>query len=572
MISLQEKILNFISLEKKADKEVIEKIKEQCHNFEELKKFLISSHILTEEEILMIIAREYKIPFFDLSRYKINPQQREYLPKSLALKYKIVPLFFMENVLVVATSNPLDILAVDDIRVASNYKRINFVLCKEQAIMEVLNKLYSESEEVSSLLSEEKDTVSLEEKENFTEVSLDDISSSIRRIGQSPQEEDTSAIVKLVNLILTEALNKSASDIHIEPAQDNLIVRYRIDGMLRESLCISRKVHKSIVWRIKVMADLNLTETRFPQDGRFKIRFDNREIDFRVSTLPTDFGEKVVLRVLDKQKLCTLEGLGFSKKSHQLFEYALCSPFGIILITGPTGSGKSTTLYSILNRANTPDKNIITIEDPVEYKIDGITQIQINPSIGLTFSSCLRAVLRQSPDIIMLGEIRDSETADIAIKASLTGEMIFSTLHTNNAVGAISRLADMGIEPFLVASSLVCATAQRLVRLLCPECKKRAEIKKETLKKIGFLNTQKDIFSAQGCDNCQGTGYKGRSALLEVLIIDDTVREMIIKRAQEDEIINYARENNKFVSLKEDGFAKVEEGLTSLEEVLRVAG
>jgi len=384
-------------------------------------------------------------------------------------------------------------------------------------------------------------------------------------------------IVRAIDLIIYNALKKRASDIHIEPYEDKLLVKYRIDGVLNEEFSFPKINQQAVIARLKIISGLDITESRMPQDGRFKVKFETREIDFRVSSLPTNFGEKFVLRVLDRKSLSVgLEKLGFSQKPLKLFEEAIAAPFGIILVTGPTGSGKSTTLYSIISKINTPEKNIITIEDPVEYHLEGITQIQANADIGLTFSAGLRSILRQSPDIIMVGEIRDSETADIAIKASLTGEIIFSTLHTNNAVGAIGRLRDMGIESFLLASSLVALTAQRLVRKLCSKCKEKYKVDKEIIERLGLdsfcdkHNKTNEFYRPKGCPYCGHSGYYGRVAIIEIILLDDKIKEMIIEKLPESDIIKYAREFRGYNSLREDGLEKCLKGETSIEEAIRV--
>jgi type IV pilus assembly protein PilB len=370
--------------------------------------------------------------------------------------------------------------------------------------------------------------------------------------------------------MLTQALKKRASDIHIEPEFDCLRIRYRVDGALHEAFKIPKSSQNAVLARVKIISNLDITENRIPQDGRFKVKSEGKEVDFRVSSLPTTFGQKFVLRALDKANLSIgLDKLGFSEQPHARFQEAIRKPFGMILVTGPTGSGKSTTLYSILTQLNTAERNIITVEDPVEYQIEGITQIQVKPEIGLDFTSGLRSLLRQSPDIIMIGEIRDSETADIAIKASLTGQLVLSTLHTNDAISSITRLIDMGVEPFLVASSLIMLCAQRLCRKICFNCRKPQELPEDFLQKIGF-NEKAAFYAAPGCKYCNNTGYFGRIAILEAVIIDDGMREMIIRKKSLDEIKAYAIEKGGMKTLRDDAFLKVKQELTTIDEALRI--
>jgi type IV pilus assembly protein PilB len=378
----------------------------------------------------------------------------------------------------------------------------------------------------------------------------------------------------MVDLVVDEAMRRRASDIHVEPCENLLRVRYRIDGNLQEAFKIPRNNQNAVIARFKIMSGLDITETRLPQDGRFKINFEGREIDFRVSVLPIALGPKVVIRALDKSNLSMgLESLGFSSRSLKIFKEALKKPYGMILITGPTGSGKSTTLYSIVNQLNRPERNIVTLEEPVEYEVEGITQVEVRPEIGLTFANGLRAILRQSPDIIMVGEIRDMETADIAIKASLTGQIILSTLHTNDSVSAITRLVDMKIEPFLVASSLVMVGAQRLLRKICPECRTETDVPRDLLEDLGLdarrLRDKKRFYAGRGCDRCNKTGYYGRFGILEAFFVDDTIRDMIIRRSSADEIKEYARRQG-MGTLREEALENFVNGLTTLEEVLRV--
>ncbi len=564
MESLKERIIRNILLKGNADRKVLDEISGNYPNFNDFKEALIRDNIVSREDILLIFSKEYKIPYLDLDKYRFSSENKKLLPKQLAFKYKLLPISKMGNVLTLATANPLDIIALDDINIACSFNKIGLVLSNEDKIEKVLNELYSEGEKLAFLADKDEEDLSVKE------VSYKDG----HDLEEMLKESKRAPIVRVVDLIIYEGLKRRSSDIHIEPMQDNLSVRYRIDGVLRHGLTLPKKNQSAILARLKIMASLNITEFRIPQDGRFKIKLEEREIDFRVSSLPTNFGEKIVLRILDRSTLSIgTKKLGFSDVPLKLFEQALSAPFGIILVTGPTGSGKSTTLYSVITQLNTADKNIITIENPVEYQIEGITQIQVKPEIGLGFASCLRTVLRQSPDVIMVGEIRDSETADIAIKASLTGELIFSTLHTNSSAGAITRLVDMHIEPFLLASSLIAATAQRLVRKLCPKCRIKYKIKEELLKKMNFpVTLGNEFYKTKGCAYCNKTGYRGRIALLEVLLIDDVIKEMIIKQAAEEDIIKYAKENKEFTFLKEDGFDKCLNGVTSLEEVLRVTG
>ncbi|MCM8787267.1 MAG: GspE/PulE family protein [Candidatus Omnitrophica bacterium] len=560
-MTIKEKILSYIQKDKEIKKEILKELTE-TNDFAKFKQLLFENRLCSEEDLLLIFSKEFRIPFLDLKKYKISPQNKELLPSEIAFKYKVIPLCKIGTALTIATSNPLDVIAYDDIKVVTNTEKVEIVLSKEEDILKVLELLYKGTiEEFERFFKELEtfgdDTVLAEE----TKTSLEELIN----------ESKLPPIVRAIDLIIYNALRKRASDIHIEPQEDRLLVKYRIDGVLQEEFSFPKKNQQAVIARLKIISGLNITESRLPQDGRFKVKFEGREIDFRVSSLPVNFGEKFVLRVLDKESLSIgLSNLGFSQEPMRIFNEAIKAPFGIILVTGPTGSGKSTTLYSILNLLNQSDKNIVTIEDPIEYHIEGITQIQVNPEIGLSFAQGLRAVLRQSPDIIMVGEIRDSETADIAIKASLTGELIFSTLHTNNAVGAITRLIDMGIEPFLLASSLVATTAQRLVRKLCPKCKEPYKLDEETVKRLNIKDIKGDFFKAVGCSFCNNTGYKGRIAIIEILFFDDKMKDMVIQRTTEDKIVEYASKQRGFKLLREDGFLKCSEGITSIEEVLRV--
>ncbi|MFH1318164.1 MAG: GspE/PulE family protein, partial [Candidatus Omnitrophota bacterium] len=506
-MNIKEKILNYIKKNKDISKEEISEVLEKSKNYDSFKRMLIEKHFTTEDELMLIFSKEFKMPFLDLKRYKVPYKNQELFPKDAAFKYKVLPLCQIGNVLTLTTSNPLDIMVYDDIKIITGVDKVDLVLSSETDIVRALNTLYKSADDVAQLLEEEEDD------DDEASLGVRDTDEEKESLENLITESSRPPIVRAIDLIVYNALKKRASDIHIEPYQDKLLVKYRVDGELQEEFAFPKKEQGSVIARMKIVSSLDITESRIPQDGRFKVKFENREIDFRVSSLPTHFGEKFVLRILDKEKLAVgLSNLGFSHAPLQMFEEAIKAPFGIILITGPTGSGKSTTLYSIINRINTPDKNIVTIEDPIEYRVEGVTQIQVNPDIGLTFSAGLRAVLRQSPDIIMVGEIRDSETADIAIKASLTGEFILSTLHTNTAVGAITRLIDMKIEPFLLSSSLIASTAQRLVRKLCSKCKEKYVVEKKVCDDLGIDSKLKELFRPKGCSYCNQTGYLGRVA------------------------------------------------------------
>jgi type IV pilus assembly protein PilB len=556
-MTVKEKILDYIRKNKELDSQTLKAI-EAAPDYDSFKRFLLENNLTSEEDLLLIFSKEFKMPFLDLKKYRVPYKNKEFLPKYTASKYKVFPLCKIGNVLTIATANPLDVLTQDDIRIITKMDKVDLVLSREEDIIKLLDILYKDGDITSSLDKE----VDFELSES--DESKDSLETLIEQSERPP-------IVRAVDLLIYNALKKRASDIHIEPYQDKLLAKYRIDGVLHDEFDFPKKNQQAVLARLKIISSLDITESRLPQDGRFKVKFEGREIDFRVSSLPTHFGEKFVLRVLDKENLSIgLKSLGFSDEPLKIFEEAIKAPFGMLVVTGPTGSGKSTTLYSIINQSNTPDRNIVTVEDPIEYQVEGITQMQVNAEIGLTFANGLRSILRQSPDIIMVGEIRDSETADIAIKASLTGELILSTLHTNNSVGAITRLIDMGIEPFLLASSLVASTAQRLVRKLCPKCKEKYRIEESILRDLKINSSQRDFFKPKGCKFCNNSGYRGRIAILEVLLMDDKIKEMIVERRSEDEIIQYAAEHRNYKPLRDNGFTNCIEGLTSIEEVLRV--
>lgn len=503
-----------------------------------LSNILIREGMVDEKDLMSAMSSTFNIPAINLSKYKIEKEAVGVIPEKMARQYRVIAICKLANTLIVAVADPLNIFVMDDLKMLTKFN-IEPVLSTQTDILQAIDKFYgSGASALSDIIKETGES----------DVALVSLPKEEFDIGDAVLEGETAPIVKIVNLILLEALKKRASDIHIEPEEDDMRVRYRIDGNLQDAIKVPKKNQNAILARLKIMSGMDITESRIPQDGRFKIRSQAKEVDFRVSALPASFGTKIVLRALDKSNLSMgLDKLGFSEYVLARFKEAIAMPFGMILVTGPTGSGKSTTLYSIISQLNTPARNIITIEDPVEYQVEGITQMQVNPDIGLSFASGLRSLLRQSPDVIMIGEIRDAETADIAIKASLTGQLVLSTLHTNDAATAITRLADMGVEPFLIASSLILVAAQRLCRVVCKACKGKAG----------------------KCKKCDTTGYYGRQAILEALSVDDKLREMVIDRSSTDDIKAYAKSQG-MKTLRQDAMEKYERGVTTMEEVTRV--
>ena len=528
-----------------------------------LERALMEKGLINEEDLLLLLVKELHIPFINLKKYKIGNDLKMIVTERVARQYHIIPLSQMDDTLTVAISDPLNIFAIDDIKNITG-KNIDVVMSTDSEIVHAIDHYYG-SKETTSVADMSKN-IDVEQFEIVSEKEgnqQDDVSA---------EEGEQAPIIRLVNLIIQEALKQRASDIHIEPMAENVRVRYRVDGVLIDALNFPKENQNSTLVRLKIMARLDITATRTPQDGRFKMSIGSKEVDFRVSVLPTIFGQKVVLRILDRKNLkIGLDGLGFSPRSIKILKEAIRSPFGMVLVTGPTGSGKSTTLYSIINELNTVEKNIITVEDPVEYLIEGLTQIHVRPEIGLTFASGLRAILRQSPDIVMVGEIRDVETADISIKAALTGQMVFSTLHTNDAAGALTRLVDMGVEPFLVASSIVLVCAQRLCRKICPHCKHKIDapgwINKGFMEKIPKGTV---FYEGKGCEHCRKTGYYGRIGITEVFEVNDTVREMLILGKSSDEIKEYSQKHCGMKVLWDEIMDKFINGETTFQEVLRI--
>ncbi|MCD6165947.1 Flp pilus assembly complex ATPase component TadA [bacterium] len=525
-----------------------------------LGEILIEEKLLSEDTLLEILSQKLNIPKVKIENQAVDSDTVQLIPYEIAKKHKLIPLFRVGNSLTIAMADPLDIYAIDTVRHLTGMQ-IKVVLAGEKDVEQAIEKFYGGRHSLDEVIRELKD----QEEETQSVETLDST------ISQADTETGAS-VVKIVNLILNQAISEGASDIHIEPDFKITRIRYRIDGILHDAFTPPKSLHNMIVARIKIMAELDVSEKRLPQDGGFQYRLNNKSIDLRVSILPTVRGEKVVMRILDKSSfLLKIEQMGFSESVRETWLKLIKRSQGMILITGPTGSGKTTTLYAALNHINTPDKNIITVENPVEYNFPRINQVEVNVKAGLTFSAGLRSILRQDPDIIMIGEIRDLESAEIAVRAALTGHLVLTTLHTNDAPSAVTRLVDMGVEPFLVASSVQSVLAQRLVRTICNKCKQPYQLSPEMLEQLNISESFKShtFYRGAGCRKCHYTGYKGRTAIHELLVIDDEIRRLIVQRASEDAIRDVGAKNG-MVSLRQDGLLKAMKGVLSVEEVLRV--
>jgi len=529
-----------------------------------LSDVLVQLGFVEEKALLACISEHFNVIPMSISKFSPDPELLKLVPKSLAQHYLLVPISKLGKRLTVAMSDPLNIFAIDDIKSLTELE-IKAVLSSESEIIAAIQRFYAPTGAMEDVLKSFQGEVEIEEEEEEEEISQEKLFS----------ETEDSPVIKVVNFVLVESVKEQASDIHIEPGEKEVRIRFRIDGVLYDMDTNPPKyMQQAICSRIKIMANLNIAERRLPQDGRIRIKLDGRDIDFRVSVLPTYYGEKIVLRLLDKSNLfLNIDDLGFAESSVKAIRRSIKNPHGIMLVTGPTGSGKTSTLYSCLNEVNDPKVNIVTVEDPVEYQLEGINQVPVRADIGFTFAAALRSILRQDPDIVMIGEVRDKETADIAIKAALTGHLVFSTLHTNDAPGTISRLDDMGVEPFLISSSVIMIAAQRLLRRVCPHCSKEYEVSRESLERVGVKlednNLTYNLIKGEGCEICKGTGFKGRFALLEVLEINDELRSLIIERADSSRI-KKAAVNNGMETLRQLGLRKVMEKVTTLDEVLRV--
>ncbi|NLO90290.1 MAG: Flp pilus assembly complex ATPase component TadA [Clostridia bacterium] len=553
---LRYKLLSEILVENKLiDQFQLEEVlKVQKRSGKKLGEVLVEMGFLTEQDIIDVLELQLGIKQIKLAETFPHVEALKYIPKNLALKYKVIPIAEEGDLLVVAMADPLDIMVIDELRLRTG-KRIKSVIATEKEITEAIDKFYSAK---TADITKKEETAAAMEPEVFDEaVSVE----------QMP-------IVRLVNSILSEAMEANASDIHLEPGKWEVRVRFRIDGLLREVRPLPLTSYNSVVSRIKIMAGMDIAEKRLPQDGRIQQNIKNREIDIRVSSLPTVYGEKIVMRLLDRStRLLKLGELGFSEEALKSFRQLIQQPFGMILVTGPTGSGKTTTLYAALNEISSVSKNIVTIEDPVEYVLPGINQVSVNQKAGLNFAVGLRSILRQDPDVIMIGEIRDMETAKIAVRAANTGHLVFSTLHTNDAPGALTRLLDMGVEPYLVATTVIGVVAQRLARRICNSCKQEYIVPADS-EEMAFLGSRAEknakLYTGAGCKFCGFTGYKGRMAVTEILNITSSIRRMVVQKHHSEVIREQALSTEGFVSMKEDGIMKAFKGLTTLEEIMRI--
>ena len=568
MKSFEERIAdNLVSTGVLSVEQLNEVLKLQTKQGGRLLKLLREGNLVTEQDVMVSMGRCLGTPPVTLAKLHVPPEVLALVPKDMAHAQKMVAVALLGQKLFVAMADPLNVLALDNLRRAQPNLKIVLLISTEKAVADFLQNVNSQ---VNAGIDEILKNVDVNEDVELTKETLDDI--NLDRLVEGSEE---APVIKLVNLILAQAIKEQASDIHIESFEKTMRLRYRIDGALYEMPAPPKSLQGVVISRIKIMANLDVAERRLPQDGRFRIRLAGKEVDLRISILPTIFGEKVVMRVLDKSALSlTLENLGLPPTDYAKFRQAIDAPHGMLLVSGPTGSGKTFTLSMVLNALNTEDVNIITVEDPVECQVMGVNQVQVKPEIGLTFASGLRSILRQDPDIVMIGEIRDSETADIAVKAALTGHLVLSTLHTNDAPGVVARLIDMGIEPFLVSSSLLMACAQRLVRKLCPHCKEVFEVPTEAIQRWGLKPDEvadNIFYRGRGCSRCKETGYRGRMAVLEVMTISNEMKGQILLNASAQVIKEIALQEG-MKTLRMAGLEKAKAGLTSLDEVFRMAG
>ncbi|RKP57214.1 type II secretion system protein GspE [Cohnella endophytica] len=531
-----------------SDEDLQRALVEQRQTKQKLGDLLINQGYITEQQLIEVLEFQLGIPHVSLFKYQIDPSVAQIIPESLAKRFMAIPIKKEGSKLLVAMADPLDYFAIEEMRMTTGF-RIEPAISSKEELQRAIARHYGLQDTMSQMLVE----MPTQDEIRETEIMNED-----------------APIVRLVNQMIQQAVQLKVSDIHVDPGENSVAIRYRLDGVLRTERQIPKGMQGFITARLKIMARLNIAERRLPQDGRMTLQFDLKTVDVRVSSLPTIHGEKIVLRLLDLSTgVKSIESLGFSARNDESFRSMIEKPYGILLITGPTGSGKTTTLYSALSHLNQDHVNIVTVEDPVEYQLDGINQVHVNPSIGLSFASGLRSILRQDPNIVMVGEVRDSETAEIAIRASLTGHLVLTTLHTNDSVSSITRLRDMGIEPYLIASSLLGIVAQRLVRRICPDCKtvyKPTEQERIMLESRGLK--VEALHRGSGCGSCNKTGYRGRVAIHEVLVINDSLRTLINANGTIEQLREAAR-GQGMIQLMDDGLAKVTQGITTVQEVLR---
>jgi type IV pilus assembly protein PilB len=549
-----------ISEGKVTSEQIEEALAIQRKDRREIGQILLSLGYVSKSDLARALARRLRLEYTELTENDVDRAATSLVDQKVVRRHGVLPLRVEDGRLVVAMSDPTNFYALEDLRMISGLP-VTPVVVVDDEIRRVQNQVFAISEDVTEILEEAAGRSVLEE---VGEIELGDASA------------DHAPIVRLVSSILQQAVADAASDIHVEPRAQELAVRMRVDGVLREVMSVPPTLQNGVIARLKILANLNIAERRVPQDGRFSVRLAGQRVDLRAASLPTVYGEKVVLRLLDTSNLeVDLKGLGFAPDILERYEQVFHRPYGTILVTGPTGSGKSTTLYATLKELNSPEKNIITVEDPVEYRMGGINQVQVNPKAGLTFASRLRSILRSDPDLVKIGEIRDHETAKISVEAALTGHLVLATLHTNDAPSAVTRLNEMGVEPYLTSSAVDCVIAQRLARRLCERCKRPVEVESETLSNLGFpferLAPQDGGFhfhEAAGCDRCARTGYRGRIGIYEMMVLTDEIREAVIKRGSADEVRHIAEEQG-MVPLRDDGLSKAARGITTIEEVLR---
>jgi len=540
------------------ESQLLEALQIQKKNGLQLGKVLLQMKYITDKDLVFSLSKQLNIPQVDLSNMKLSNEALDKVKENFARKYKLIPTQIDGNRLTLAITNPFDLFAIDEIAVKTGME-VESTLATESEVENAIEEYYG----VASSIEEVARHLGLEDMDS--EEGVDDI---------PPPSEGEAPVAKLVEMVLKQALEDGASDIHIEPLEKVMRIRNRIDGVLFESKKIPKPIESAVISRIKVMGKMDIAETRAPQDGGFSQKMLGRDIEFRVSTCPTIYGENIVIRILDRSKLSLdLDNMGLIGDSLEKYQRLLANPYGVILVTGPTGSGKTTTLYTSLSQLNTPEKNIKTIEDPVEYRLPGIRQTQVNPKAGVTFASGLRSVMRQDPDIVMVGEIRDAETSQIAIQAALTGQLVLSTIHTNDTASTISRLAEFKIEPFLMVSAIIGVIAQRLIRRICDACKEERPATEEELAMLahyGYKPEDLKLSVGKGCKLCKNSGFKGRMGIYEVLVIDDMIRKMILNRAAPMDIRDKAVASQGLKTLRQDGILKVTMGMTTLEELNRM--